>query len=198
MARPLIGQVTQPSAPPAAVAAAGSSSGPTEPPRMPAGVRWYWFTAALLAIALTSTAAWWYVSRATPIRLWTPLVAGEEHAIGGQLYLDEDAAGKIVGRSTTAEGVAYLELEIGVSPSRRAKLKHGLVRLTGQRALWLTSEFIEEPAPPLVNGDVVPAVDPEQRYAMRWWKKLDSWLLTTGGVGVAWLFIKGCLRFRRR
>lgn len=85
-----------------------------------------------------------------------------------------------------------------MSPSRRKKLRAGVVRLTGQKALWLTSEFIEEPAPPLVQGDVIPAVNREQRHSMRWFRSLDAWLLSSGGAGVAWLFLKGLLRYRRR
>lgn len=147
--------------------------------------------AVLLALAL-AVLAWWYFPRA--ITLSTKLEEAESLAVGTAVVLDSDVVGKITDvRGHGASRIAEIKLR-GLSSGQKKKLKDGLVRVSGLRMAWLTSEFIDHDGPPLIDGDIVPVISRVERDHRKMLTSFFSWITPGSGVGLLWLLWRGVKR----
>lgn len=147
--------------------------------------------AVLLALVL-AVLAWWYFPRA--ITLSTLLEESESLAVGTAVVLDDDVVGKITDvRAHGASLIAEIKLR-GLSSGQKKKLKDGLVRVSGLRMVWLTSEFVDHDGPPLIDGDIVPVISRAERDERKMLASFYSWIVPGSGVGLLWLLWRGAKR----
>jgi hypothetical protein len=147
--------------------------------------------AVLLALVL-AVLAWWYFPRAITLR--TQLEESESLAVGSAVVLDDDVVGKISDvQGHGASRIAEIKLR-GLSSGQKKKLKDGLVRVSGLRMVWLTSEFIDRDGPPLIDGDIVPVISRVERDHRKMLASFYSWIVPGSGVGLLWLLWRGAKR----
>jgi hypothetical protein len=143
--------------------------------------------AAILAVGLAAV-IWFQFFHTEPLRLFSPLLPGEaSSAAGTPIYLDDQQVGKI-----GAVADELVPLDVSITAHQRRNLKEGMRRVVGTHAIFLSTEFVDQRGAPLINGDIIPAITPQQRELRRWWKRLDKWLLPATGAGallcIRWLF----------
>ena len=108
--------------------------------------------------------------------------------IGTMVMLDDDPVGEVFRLRTEADGSHVADMKLRwLTSLQKKKMKEGLVRVSGTRMLWLTSEFIDAHGPPLVDGDQVPVIDRAEREHRKLLSLLRSWMLPGSGIGVLWL-----------
>ncbi len=138
----------------------------------------------LIVLGVIALGVWWTVVRTEQIRLIAPLSEYENSfAPGTVVFLDDDRVGNILTTEFSA-GHRYAELRLNVTSAQRRKLKEGLRRVVGTRAVTLSTEFVDERGALLTDGDVVPPLTNSERHLLRWGRRLENWLLPAGGAGV--------------
>jgi len=149
-------------------------------------------TLAVMLVFALVVGAWWYFPRS--ISLSTTLAPGESYVVGTVVVLDDDTVGRISDlRTTGGSSIAEIKLT-GLSSGQKKKLKDGLVRVSGMRMVWLTSEFIDRSGPPLIEGDSVPVISRAERDNRKMLAGFYSWILPGSGVGLLWLVWRGAKR----
>jgi hypothetical protein len=138
----------------------------------------------LIVLGIIALGVWWTVFRTEQIRLFAPVSEYDNSfAPGTVVFLDNDRVGDVLVTEFSA-GTKYVELRLNVTSAQRRKLKEGLRRVVGTRAVALTTEFVDGRGVLLIDGDVVPPLTASERHLLRWGRRLENWLLPAGGAGV--------------
>lgn len=149
-------------------------------------------TFAVLLVCALVVGAWWFFPRS--LSLNTPLAPGESYTVGTIVVLDNDTVGTISAlRATGGSSIAEIKLT-GLTSGQKKKLRDGLVRVSGMRMVWLTSEFIDLSGPPLIDDDTVPAISRAERDNRNILASFYSWIVPGSGVGLLWLLWRGAKR----
>jgi hypothetical protein len=153
----------------------------------------------VIALAVTTAAAlvWREFYQTETLRLFSPLTDADTYALEVciPVYLDDEQVGHVV-EATSTNGSPLIDCELKLKKAQRRKVKEGLRRVVGNRAVGLTTEFVDSGGVPLIDGDVVMPITSDERHLRRWGRRLDHWILPATGAG-ALLILKRLFRSRR-
>ncbi len=152
---------------------------------------------ALIVLIGGAAFVWWEFYRTEELNLFAPLTDSDPYTfdVSTPVYLDDDCVGRVV-YFASLDRRPVVTLQLKVTVAQRRKVKEGLKRVVGMRAVGLTTEFVDTAGVPLMNGDFVMPITNEERHLRRWARRLDRWLLPATGAGALFI-LRRLFRGRR-